>query len=93
MPCPGQNTHCHAGHRSLEALMLGMSDENVFGEGWTRSISPPIFDYSATTSRCSILLAAMLLECHTTQQCGVVPALFERVDEAHLTVAARFCSG
>jgi hypothetical protein len=43
MPCPGQNTHCRAGHRSLEALMLGMSDENVYGDGWARSISPPIF--------------------------------------------------
>ena len=33
MPCPGQNIHCRAEHRSVEALRLGVSqdNENVYG--------------------------------------------------------------
>src|SRR5215471_3078722 len=96
MPCPGQDIHRRAKHRSVEAVMLRVrkDDEHVHDDRpWARLISPPTLTICGAHERLQDMQAAMLLECHTRQQCGKVPALFERVDEARSTAAARFDPG
>jgi hypothetical protein len=96
MPCPGQDIRRRAKHRSVEAVMhrVRKDDEHVHGDGpWARLIWAPILTICGAHERLQDMQATMLLECHTGQQCGNVPALFERVDEARSTAAARFGRG